>query len=143
MSKNPFLLSLMENLEFLLDNFEKIKTTPEYYFCPVPDSWLGAAYISRGRSELYLGELLSLWKNGDWLGLCPECGDTVFLTNAGGSPLSGSGSAWGICKDCKKMVYGIKPFGKYFRQIVKLPFIVLPEGLVMLSLTNVLEELRS
>jgi hypothetical protein len=141
-AKLNFFCSVMENLSFLLDKFEEIVKVPEYYFCPVPDSWIGSAYVARKRSKLYLGELLSLWEKGEWLGVCPECGNIVYLTNAGGSPLSGRGGAWGICCECKQMKYEIKPFGKYFHQIMTYPVLDLPKDLKMLSFETMLNKLQ-
>jgi hypothetical protein len=51
---------------------------------------------------LPLGLLLDYWQQGKFTDVCGECGETVFLYGAGGSPLSGSGSMWGACGQCGK-----------------------------------------
>lgn len=55
MSEKDLTISLIGNLPLLMDNFELIKQTPEYYFIPVTDAWIGSAYITRKRTDLFLG----------------------------------------------------------------------------------------
>ncbi len=136
-----FYLSLIDKLPFLYENYEKIIEDDRYYFCSVPDAYVSTAFIGRERDELYLGELLVLWKNGDWIAECPECGGRVYITNIGGSPLSGRGSAWGVCNGCKKFVYKITPFSRYFRQVIKVPIRRIPEFLSPVSFETLLKEL--
>ena len=114
-----------------------------YYFCPAYDSWISSAFVGRKRGELYIGELLQLWKAGSWTNECPQCGGIVYLTNAGGSPLSGSGGGWGVCGNCKENIYEILPFGKFFGQIMKLPFREMPKGINFISFENLLNELEN
>jgi hypothetical protein len=133
-----FYLLLMENMDFLMENYEILIDTPDYYFSPVPGAWISSAFVSRSRGELFLGDLLTLWKNDLWTSLCPECGDSVYLLNAGGSPLSGRGGASGICKGCRTMIYHIQPFGKYFGQIMQLKVLETPEDLNSISLQDII-----
>ena len=136
--KTEFYLSVIKNLPLLYKNIDKIMNSEKYYFCPASDSYFISGIVGRGRNELYLGELLQLWKDDKWKSECPKCGGTIYITNAGGSALSGSGSASGICKDCKEIIYGITPFGKYFREILELPKRKIPEDLKYISFETML-----
>ncbi|MEA1911857.1 MAG: hypothetical protein U9N32_09335, partial [Spirochaetota bacterium] len=142
MIKTEFYLTVIENLPFLYSNYDEIMNTEKYFFCPAYDSDFGAGIIGRGRYELYIGELLQLWKNDKWKSECPKCGGTVYITNAGGSALSGNGSAWGTCEGCKKNIYGIKPFRKFFHEILELPKRKIPEDLKFISFETMLKELK-
>ena len=142
-AKAEFYLSVIENLPFLYSNFEKIKETDKYYFCPAYDSYFGASIISLGRTELYIGELLELWKNDKWKSECPECGSTVYITNAGGSPLSGAGGGWGTCDNCRKNIGGITPFRKFFHELRELPRRKIPEDLEFISFETMIRELKN
>ncbi|HPS31222.1 MAG TPA: helix-turn-helix transcriptional regulator [bacterium] len=114
-----FFLKVIDSLPFLFRHFDRIVCDPDYYFIPMPGSCFSAAYM-KSRPELYLGELLTLWKNGKWTSECSVCGGTVYITGAGGSPLSGSGSGWGYCSKCRKAVYGVKHFAEFFNVFLKL-----------------------
>ena len=140
--KTNFYLSVIENLPFLYSKYEEIMNTDKYYFCPAFDSYFGTAYISIGRFELYIGELLQLWKDNKWKNECPQCRGTVYITNAGGSPLSGAGSGWGTCEGCKTNIYGITPFRKFFHEIRELPRREIPEDLEFISFETMLADLE-
>ncbi len=140
--KIDFYLSVIENLPFLYSNFEKIKETDKYYFCPAYDSYFGTSLISIGRTELYIGELLELWKSNKWKSECPKCGGTVYITNAGGSPLSGAGGGWGTCEGCKTNIGGITPFRKFFHEIRELPRREIPDDLEFVSFETMLADLE-
>lgn len=143
MSQNNFTIQLIENLSLLLNHFKLIEKTPELYFIPVPDCRISSAYVARKRTDLFLGELLTLWNRGEWMAECPECGSPLYLTGIGGSLLSGNGSGWGICSGCLKFKSGIKPFGKYFRQGVRLPVFEIPENTVFVSLEELMGKLNN
>ena len=92
------------------------------YFIPVKNTSIGAAYVGMIKNKLVLGEILKLWKDGDWTGECNDCGnETAFVFAAGGSPLSGAGSGWGVCSSCRKTAYQIRSFSKFFRSVRALP----------------------
>ena len=58
----------------------------------------GGMYIGGG--YLPLGLLLDFWQWNQFTEMCSVCDSKVYLYGAGGSPLSGSGSMWGICIGC-------------------------------------------
>lgn len=132
---------ITENLPILFENYLKILKTPEYYFINVPGTMISTAFIGRKRSQLYLGELLSLWYQGKWTTKCSVCEGTVYINSIGGSPLSGRGSATGICSLCKKLITGIKPFSKYLGQVMTNPNPVLKGNIVPVDIETLLIEL--
>jgi hypothetical protein len=64
-------------------------------------AFISVAYVGLC-GYLPLGLLLDYWRRGKFTDTCGECGETVLLYGAGGSPLSGSGSMWGSCGRCGK-----------------------------------------
>jgi transcriptional regulator with XRE-family HTH domain len=93
-------LNIITLLPELFIYFNEIKNTCELYFATVPAARISVLFSGKPESDLYLGELLTLWKNGNWRTVCSSCKGELFIFSAGGSPLSGSGSAVGICREC-------------------------------------------
>ena len=58
-----FYVKLIQKLPLLFVHFEEIMNTPEYYFLPMIGASVSSAWIGRARTNLYLGEVLTLWKN--------------------------------------------------------------------------------
>jgi|GEM_PF-4268910 len=135
-----FYLFMIEHLPLLYDHLETIHSRREYYFAPLPEAWLSSAYLGRARPEFVLGELLDLWRCGAWVTECARCGSRVYLTNAGGSPLSGRGGAWGVCSGCRDFVSNIRPFTTYFLSALKLPCHPLPDGMIPLTLAEIVNQ---
>lgn len=115
-------LKIIDQLPLLYKNFDLILNDPTLYFIPINNTYVGAAYFGMVKGELVLGEILKLWKDGDWVGKCHNCGnETAYIFAAGGSPLSGSGSGWGVCSNCKKTAYKIGSFGQIWGSVRNLP----------------------
>ncbi len=95
---------LREHIPLLLENRGIISSTPEFYFCEIMGSALSLAYIRGG--SLTLGMLVDLWSEYQFIEVCPDCGRTVYLVHAGGSPLSGINRWGGICLECQKDQHG-------------------------------------
>lgn len=107
---------LIKNITLILENSEDIFNDPDYYYIPLTQTKISIAYIGHPRGYLYLGELIYLYKNNKWIAHCPKCGNLLYITGFGGSPLSGSDSAWGICGGCLEETYKIAPFTMYLHQ---------------------------
>lgn len=90
----------VENLDLLLSFEQVILNDRDYFFTPLSFAWCSCPYIS-GDGPLSLGYLLRGWKDQILKEPCPECGGTVLVFSFGGSPLSGSNSWSGFCKDCR------------------------------------------
>ena len=87
-----------DNFYLLIKYKDEIKDNPYYYFSRLKHSGVSSAYISFG--FLYLGILVELWEQGDWIAECPECGEKLYFTYFAGSPLSGSRHYFGFCPSC-------------------------------------------
>lgn len=111
---------IINDLDFYLKNFDFIINTPNYYFILLEEARISSAFRGVDRSQLYLGELLTLYSQDKWISTCPHCGGRVYLKSLGGSPLSGRGSGTGYCRDCRKTISGIKPFERYFGEFMGL-----------------------
>ncbi|MBY0549275.1 MAG: hypothetical protein K2W95_18515 [Candidatus Obscuribacterales bacterium] len=105
----------IEHLDFLLSSEQIILNDRDYFFTPLSFAWCSWPYVS-GDGSLPLGYLLCGWKDLILSEPCPECGGTVLVFSFGGSPLSGSNSWSGFCKDCRTKQTGRdsihKPFVK-------------------------------
>ena len=77
---------------------------------------MSVAYLGGGK--LSLGELKSQWSTNQWTSTCTHCSGKVYICAIGGLPLSGRGSATGICTQCEEYV-SVKPFSKYFGQYME------------------------
>lgn len=82
----------------------EIICTPEIYGIYPLFSGLSLAYVGGG--PLSLGMLFYLWRTGQWLAECPECGSTALIYFAGGSPLSGMNRWVARCIFCGANVAG-------------------------------------
>ena len=107
-------LALIDALPTLFHYIDEFKSIDSLYFIELEDTVFSSAYI--GNSKIYLGDLLTLWQKGEWQDRCSNCGGIRYAFSAGGSPLSGSGSGWGVCSGCRQNVTQIKPchFGSYY-----------------------------
>ncbi len=85
---------------------------------------------------------MQLWKNNKWKSKCPKCGGTVYITNAGGSSLSGAGSGWGTCEGCKTNSSGLRPFQKFFHEIMKIETREIPDNLNFISFETLIADLK-
>ena len=91
---------LRDNLDLILKYSDLIISTPEYYHSHLIGMPVGLAYM--GGYDPPLGALLELWTAVEFIDACDGCGGCLYLVQAGGSPLSGSNKALGICGGCKK-----------------------------------------
>ncbi len=90
-----------DNLDLILESADLIINTPELYYASFNAANINLAYL--GGHQAPIGVLLQLWKDGILMGKCPKCYGKVYIFCAGGSPLSGSHSCLGICRDCRKI----------------------------------------
>jgi hypothetical protein len=87
-------------LRLLLDQADRIRADEELQYTLVSESaFLSMAYIGGG--YLPLGTLLEFWDSGRLVSACPECPGQVHLYSLGGSGLSGAGSMFGLCLQCR------------------------------------------
>jgi len=128
-------LSLIDSFPLLLNYYDEILDNPELYYIPVDKAfYVSIAYI--GGIQLFLGDLLTLWQDERWHTNCPKCNSqSLFICGAGGSPLSGSGSAWGVCKKCRENIRGVQPFGNFYGAALKLKEHTRPKQIEASSLT--------
>ncbi len=89
-----------ENLPLLLEKADVIINTPRYFFCTFDSAFIPLMFIHGGM--IPLGILSLLWQQGKLKAICEFCGGEVYIYGLGGSPLSGSHSARGCCKDCAR-----------------------------------------
>jgi len=117
-ARKSYQLSLIDSFSLLSNYYDEILDNPELYYVPVNEIRFGSSIT--GSTKLFLGDLLTLWQDEPWHTTCPKCNSqSLFIFGAGGSPLSGSGSAWGVCKKCRKSVDGVRPFGKFFGAVLR------------------------
>ncbi len=111
-------LSLIDSFSLLLNYYDEILENSELYYVPVKEIRFGSTVT--GDAKLFLGDLLTMWQGEPWRTNCPKCNSqSLFIFGAGGSPLSGSGSAWGVCRECRESVDGIRPFGDFFAAVMR------------------------
>ncbi len=101
---------LLENLDLILENQDLILRSPKLYGCIVYPAYMSIIFLQGG--YIPLGLLLTLWKDGTFLHICPKCGAPLHLVGLGGSMLSGCHAAWGPCFECHDMVVD-KNTGKF------------------------------
>ena len=135
-------LTLIENLDLLMNNYEKILNTPEYYFILIEETLVSTAYVGYSRNKLYLGELLRLWHDGKWTFQCPDCSGTVYIRNVGGSPLSGCGSGSGYCDTCKGLKK-IERFSLIFGQYRKMKKVEKGDEIIPSTVEELLAHLKA
>jgi len=137
-----FYVKLIQKLPLLFVHFEEIMNTPEYYFLPLIGASVSSAWIGRARTNLYLGEVLTLWKNQSWVGTCNQCQGKVYVTRIGGSVLSGCGYGRGFCVNCMGMEEVQERFRPFFFPLIKLPIRELPEDLDFITIDTLIERLE-
>ncbi len=110
---------LSHNLQAILDNAEIILSTPEFFYCQPEMAHLGVCWIGGG--PIPLGVLVKLWKDGKLILTCPHCNGSLYVFQAGGSPLSGRNSCRGCCIACNES-YSVftKQFGGLWHPIIEL-----------------------
>ena len=110
-------------LDRILANEELILGCPDYFFTPLSFAYCSWPYVG-GSGPLCIGYLLLGWRDGLFVEHCPDCNKPALVTSFGGSPLSGSNSWSGYCRECKKRVVGQdsqhKPFSLRIEYVSKL-----------------------
>ena len=97
----PESVTLADHLPRILERSDEIRADEELSNALVSEcAFFSVAYLGLSNGYLPIGLLLALWEEGSFTGVCDECGGVVNLLGAGGSPLSGSGSMWGLCGSC-------------------------------------------
>ena len=89
---------LFASLPSLLSSFDQVAASPSSYFCTPSCCWASLAYIKGG--PLCLGWLLELHLSRKLTGTCPACLAELFITQLGGSILSGTNFCKGVCLQC-------------------------------------------
>jgi hypothetical protein len=90
----------IEHLDLILQCEAEILLEQELFYCQPSFAWSSWPYVA-GDGPLCLGYLILGWKNGILTETCPLCSGCMLVTSFSGSPLSGSISSAGICKDCR------------------------------------------
>lgn len=117
--RKSYQLTLIDAFSLLSNYYDEILDNPELYYVPVNETHFGSAIT--GSTQLFLGDLLTLWQGEPWHTVCSKCNSqSLFIFGAGGSPLSGSGSAWGVCRKCRESVDVVRPFGNFFGAVRRL-----------------------
>jgi len=133
-ARKSYRLSLIDSLPLLSNYYDEVFGNPELYYVPVNEIRFGSTIT--GSTKLFLGDLLTLWQDEPWHTTCPKCNSqSLFIFGAGGSPLSGSGSAWGVCKKCRENIDGVRPFGNFFGAVLGLKKCTRPKRVKASSLT--------
>ena len=99
-----------ENLDLILEYQDLILQSPKLYGCIINPAYMSIIFLQGG--YIPLGILLSLWKDGTFLHVCPNCGAPIHYIGLGGSMLSGCHAAWGPCSECHDVVVD-KNTGKF------------------------------
>ena len=136
---------IVENLPSLWNNYDQIMNTPELYFSEVDGAYISVAFIGFNDPNLYLGDLLTLWKYGHWTQICEVCGHTKYIFGAAGSPLSGSGGGWGVCAGCDstEIVKQGRFFDKYPKPMREFCTKCIPENCNPFAIEKVIEMISS
>lgn len=92
---------LLKYRRLLRANAARIDSRRDFALCTMRCAFISIAYIG-GSGPIPLGLLLKMWEDGMGSGQCPDCGSRTLYVCAGGSPLSGSHSVFGICDPCNK-----------------------------------------
>ncbi len=92
---------LREHLSILVASSRRIIETPRYFFCGPVSAWLSTWFLYGGGGRIPLGVLCLLWEAGEMVFECPGCGGVLYAVGVGGSPFSGSATAWGVCVGCR------------------------------------------
>ncbi len=115
--------TFFERLDEILSSRELILSDRKLFFTTLSFAFCSWPYI-QGSGPLCLGYLLSGWENGIFIESCPDCSCSALVTAFGGSPLSGSNSWSGYCRNCHKRVTGKdsqhKPFFKRVKYVLTL-----------------------
>ncbi len=122
-TRNQDFDSFINTLDEILSNQELILSNEDLFFTPLSFAYCSWPYV-QGSGPLCLGYLISGWEDGLFIESCPDCSNRALVTSFGGSPLSGSNSWSGYCRNCKKRVSGKdskhKPFFKRIDYVLKL-----------------------
>ncbi|MFO8048874.1 MAG: hypothetical protein R6U29_07570 [Desulfosudaceae bacterium] len=108
-----------EHLDLIFTYADNILQTPQLFFCGLGHARISLAYL--GDYQPPLGALLHLWRQNRLTDTCQHCGGDLLLFCAGGSPLSGSNSCTGLCRDCRR-VSG-KTLASFIPVVKTLPYI--------------------
>ena len=85
-------------LPVILKHQEEILKRPEWFFCTFGECYFHGM-LSPVNEPASIGHLLLAWKNHILTEPC-DCGGSRLIFSASGSPLSGSNSYRGWCRDC-------------------------------------------
>ncbi len=95
----------LKHLDLILRHEDAILHNQSYFFVDLPFCFASWPYVG-GDGPLYLGYLLLGWRDGILTDCCGDCQGKVLLTSLSGSPLSGTNSYAGICKECRQKTRG-------------------------------------
>lgn len=89
-----------DNFDLILDNSETIRKNKQLFYTISPVMHLSAMFF--GLRFIPIGVLLLLWEKDKLKERCPGCGDTAYIFNAAGSPMSGRKLCSAYCRNCRK-----------------------------------------
>ncbi len=108
------------NGALIFANMDRILSEPRMASCLFGLAYCSYPYIS-GDGPLSLETLFTLWYlSARFIEECQQCKGKALIIGFGGSPASGSGSAWGFCIDCKSFHKGTGKFIDYFSKRIEL-----------------------
>jgi hypothetical protein len=87
---------ILENLEILLENTDKILEFEKYSGIPIESMGM--------RGKISLGALLCSWKENLLRLPCTNCKSSLYIFRGVGSPMTGGNSFGGICSNCNKLI---------------------------------------
>jgi len=121
------LMVVLENFELLIGNLGIITSSSGLFLCCPPCLQTRVPSDRHTWHNNPLGGLLEIWHDRKSLGTCEKCHGQGYPLFALGSPLSGSGNGYGLCRHCKS-IQKIGSFGRFMgilsemRSRCKVPF---------------------
>lgn len=114
-----------DNLDLILENANRIISTPKYFH--IRHRWSYFGDTTMGSKNIQLGVLVLLWKEKKWISACKECNNETYMYRVGGVSLSGGHQYHAACPNCRKTFYYtgdsglmalIKPVWIFMRNII-------------------------
>ena len=91
-----------ESFQVILKNSKLIIETPEFYNCK--PNFIGMSN-PHAAPYLTLGKLCQLWKEGEFICKCNNCGSISYIISGGGNLGGGISAYSSICPNCKQIIW--------------------------------------